>query len=207
MPRRAACWSRWARISDRVTATPLLWLGSAATATAILLLRLAWGRKTRSTPLNAGAWALLLLGVLLGARAAGAWGIAIVSLVATGASFLLLAHAGLCAPVGKPAAAPRLRHAPDSPKRIGGRLLTFLLAVPGAMFAAFVLALATRAIHGSLGASDSNGNVLAMFVMPLAWMLIVTLLTMEPRRTRQAALVAMPALAGIAVLLLAGVRI
>ena len=182
----------------------LIWLGSAAAVAAVLLLRRSWGLKARSTAANALAWGLLILAVALGAAGAGAWGISVVSLVATTVAFLCLAQAALASPRPKAVGVTRRTAPPPEPRCVGARLLVFLLAVPGAMVASPAVALAVRALSGLAGADESNSNTLALFLMPLLWMGIVTLLMLEPRRTRQYILVGAPLVLGGLVLVLTG---
>lgn len=180
--------------------TALLWTGIACAVGAIGLLRLSWGRPKRSIVLNGAGWGALLLGLALGARDAGAWGVAVVTLAATAGAFLCLGLAGMTARPGKAAASNRRVHMlPEGrePLRIGGRLLTFALTVPGAMAAAAIVSLAVRAAGKGLG--EANGNVLMLFLMPIAWSVLATLLLLWPQRRRQAALLLLPALGAGAV--------
>lgn len=87
-----------------------LWAGGLAAAAAVLGLRAAWSRQHRSAPVNAICWGLMFLALAMGWGAAGAWGLAVVSLAATACSFLLLGHAAVTAPVGKLSASTRRVH-------------------------------------------------------------------------------------------------
>ncbi|WP_242124414.1 hypothetical protein [Sphingobium sp. Sx8-8] len=173
----------------------LLWAGAACAGGAMALLRLSWGRPKRSVALNGAAWALLLAGLALGAAGAGAWGVAVVTLVALTGAFLCLGHAGMMARPGKAAASNRRVHMlPQGrePLRLGGRLLTFALTVPGAMAVALIVSLAVRAASEGMG--EANGNVLTLFLMPVLWALLATLLLLWPQRRRQMTLLLLPAL-------------
>ncbi|WP_375196334.1 hypothetical protein [Sphingobium sp.] len=184
-----------------VGVTALLWIGVACAGAAIGLLRLSWGRTKRSLVLNGVGWALLLFGLALGARDAGAWGVAVVTLAALAGAFLCLGFAGMMARPGKAAASNRRVHMlPEGrePLRIGDRLLTFALTVPGAMAAAAVVSLALRAVGKGLG--EANGNVLMLFLMPIVWSVLVTLLLLWPQRRLQAAVLLLPALSAGALL-------
>lgn len=186
-------------------ATALLWGGAAGAVAAISLLRLAWSRPRRSLPLNAAAWGLLALGLLGGAQAAGAWGLSIVSLAATGCAFLLLGHAALTAPAGKAKASARRAHAlPDTgePLYLGRRFATFLLSVPAALIASLLLALAGRGLAGMAGWREADSNVLALFLTPIVWSVLLVALLMKTERRGQAALLAVPAATGALLLLL-----
>jgi len=178
-------------------------IGALAAAGAVCMLRLAWGRVQRSVSLNGAAWALLAFALAMGMRGAGAWGIAIVTLAALAAAFFCLTIAAVTAPPGKAHTSNRRAHMlPEGrePLRIGGRLLSFLLSVPGAMLVAMILGLAARNMAGALGAPEADGNVLMLFLMPLLWALLAMLVLLWPNRGRQLALLAVPALLGLATL-------
>jgi uncharacterized iron-regulated membrane protein len=168
----------------------LLWLGSIAGAGSIGLLRHVWGRAQRSLALSGAAWGLLVVGLVLGAWAAGAWGIAIVSIVATLAAFVLLALAGLAArPARVTASNRRANMLPErgEPLRIGGRLLTFLLTVPLAFAVSVLIGLAARFLADRAGMHEANSNVLMLILMPLVWTLLATMLLIWPRMSRAVA--------------------
>lgn len=172
-----------------------LWIGAACAGGAMALLRISWGRPKRSLTLNGGAWGLLLAALALGAAGAGAWGVAVVTLVALTGAFLCLGLAGMTARPGKAAASNRRVHMlPEGrePLRLGGRLLSFLLTVPGAMAVALIVSLAVRAVGQGMG--EANGNVLLLFLMPILWATLVMLLLLWPQRRRQVALLVLPAL-------------
>jgi hypothetical protein len=182
-----------------------LWAGAIAAMAAIGLLRHAWGLPKRSARHNLVAWLLLCGGTLAGAMAAGAWGIAVVGLAATAAAALLLAQAALTTRAGGRVAPERRVHMlPDQgePRRIGGRLLTFLLTVPLALASALVLIVAVRGVASAAGASEADANVLALMLLPLSWMVLMTMLLMTGRRRIQALLLVIPAaLGGVALLM------
>lgn len=173
----------------------LLWTGAVCAGGAIALLRFSWGRPKRSLALNSAAWGMLLAALALGAADAGAWGVAVVTLVALTAAFLCLAYAGMTARPGKMAASNRRVHMlPEGrePLRLGGRVLSFLLTVPGAMAVALIVSLAVRAVSEGMG--EANGNVLMLFLMPILWAVLATWLLLWPQRRRQMALLLLPAL-------------
>ena len=86
----------------------LMWLAAALAVAGILLLRASWARPVRSTPLNLCAWLALLAAAIVGSVEAGAWGMAVTALVATGAAMRLLAKAVFEQPRWKrPAKQPR----------------------------------------------------------------------------------------------------
>ncbi len=189
-------------------ATLLLWIGAAGAGAAILLLRRAWGKPARSMTANAAAWGLLGGALLCGAMGAGAWGLAVVTLCASLAAFLCLAHAAISTPPGRKTAASkrRVHMLPEKgePLHLGARLLTFLLTVPGALIATLAVTLAIRGVVGRLGVHDANGNALTLLLMPLIWAVLVTLLLMQARRRDQYLLLGLPAVAGILILAATG---
>jgi len=177
----------------------LLWGGGAVAIAGVLLLRSAWSLGRRSVPLNAAAWGLLLIGLLGGAQAAGAWGLSVVSLAAMGCAFALLAHAGLTAPAGKANPSKRRAHAlPNSgePLHLGRRFGTFALTVPAALAVAVLVALAARVLAGYAGWHEADGNVLAFFLTPVIWAILLFALLMQADRRGQILLLLLPAAAG-----------
>lgn len=182
---------------DALWNNSLTGIGALCGGGALLSLRLAWGLPMRSSRRNGLGWGMLLAGLVLGAIGAGAWGMAVVAMTATVVAFLCLAHAALTARPGKAAASNRRAHMlPEQrePLRIGGRLLSFMLTVPLAMLIALLAGLALRAGAVRLGAGEADGNILSLFGMPLVWALLVSILLLWPRRRRQWAVLAVPAL-------------
>lgn len=177
----------------------LLWSGAAAAMAAVLLLRLAWSRPRRSVPLNAAGWGLLLLGLLAGAREEGAWGLSVISLVAMGCAFALLAHAALTAPANRAKPSARRAHAlPDRGEalRLGRRFGTFALAVPAALCSALLVTLAARSLAGLADWHQADANVLAFFLMPVIWSILLFMLLMKTDRREQVMLLVLPAVTG-----------
>lgn len=188
-----------------IASTLWLWAGGLAGMAAVLGLRAAWSRKHRSAPANAMCWGLLLLALALGWGAARAWGMAVVSLAATGCAFLLLGHAALAAPAGKASASTRRVHMlPEKGEslRLWRRIATFILCVPVALAVALLLALAARALTDSAGWAEADSNVLALFLMPLCWALLLFALLMSQGRRGQARLLAALAIGPLFILLL-----
>lgn len=169
--------------------------GSLTALAGIFLLRFAWGMRLRSRPLLAMAWGLLLASLVLGAWAYGAWGLSVVSLAAMGGAFVLLAQAAISSPRGKGSPSERRANIlPDSGEElfIGRRILTFVLTVPLSMAVAMLMAMAARTITGWLNWHDANGNVLALFLLPICWTFLVFGLLMMSRRRSQATLLIVP---------------
>ena len=166
----------------------MIWTGAALAVAAVGLLRLAWGKPERSHALNTAGWGLLLAGVVSGGMAAGAWGIAIVSLPAMIAAFVALAVAGVKSPQGRTKASTRrvgLMPEKGEPRRIGCRATTFLLTIVAGFAVSLGLGMAVRALGGALGWAAPDANVAAFFTVPLAWSALVFALLMQDRRRTQ----------------------
>lgn len=172
---------------------PLLWVACASGVAGVAGLRYAWSLSQRSVCWNSAGWAMLAGSTLCGWRADGAWGASVAALWSIGAAFVALAVAAVRAAPG-PARAPRRRaHAlPNAgePRQIARRIVTFLIVVPLAMLASVALAVAIRGLGGALGWAESNANVAALFLLPLAWSALVFALLMQKRRRVQFATLA-----------------
>lgn len=182
-----------------------LWAGCLAGIGGVAVLRHAWGLPLRSATWNGAGWALLVLAVVLGWQAAGAWGVAVAVLVATVAAFAALAVAGARSPPGRAAPPKRRAHVlPDGaePLRLVRRLVTFLLVVPGGWLAALALGLGLRALGILLGWGEANANVAALFAVPIAWAMFATIVLMQTRRRSQIATLAFGALAALPLLMM-----
>jgi len=187
----------------------LLWSGAIAAGASVALLRFAWGQARRSMALNGAGWGLLLLALVLGALAAGAWGMAVVSSVATLAAFVALAQAAIGAPPSKATASNRRANIlpqTGEPLRIGGRLLTFLISGPLALIASFLIAMAGRIVADKAGAHEANSNALVLLLMPVVWMILASALLMWPARRTQLVTLAVPGLASAGLLAMSIVR-
>jgi hypothetical protein len=170
------------------SASPMLWLCAALGVAGVAVLRLAWSLPRRSRFANGGGWAMLLAATIGGALADGAWGVAVVWLLAMLAAFAALAHAGATAPAGKAKASNRrVGMLPESgePRRVGRRVVTFLLLIVAGFAVSIGLGLAVRGLGGVLGWSEANANVLALFTVPVAWSVLVFMLLMQQSRRSQ----------------------
>lgn len=78
------------------------------------------------------------------------------------------------------------------PLRLGGRVITFLLIVLGAMISSIALAITTRWLALLMGASEGNANVLALFAAPLGWTILAFLILMTNGRRRQLVILSIP---------------
>jgi hypothetical protein len=183
----------------------VIWLAAASAMAGVGLLRVGWGRARRSLALNSAGWGLIALAVVLAAAGAGMWGVSVAALAGMALAALLLTLAAAGSPRGKAAASNRrVRMLPErgEPLRLGGRLLTFVLAAPVALLLAVGLGVALRGLTVALGGSEANANALGLLLPPLAWGLIAWLLLIQRRRRAQAlvvlicALPVLPVLAG-----------
>jgi hypothetical protein len=105
-----------------------------------------------------------------------------------GAAVVALAVAAATARKGKAAASNRrVKMLPEAGerKRIGGRVLTFVLTVPLALLVSVGLAVAVRGLAGQLGAEEADSIVLAFFAAPLIWGILVHILLIQHRRRGQ----------------------
>jgi len=167
--------------------------GSVIAVAGVAVLRLAWARPRRSLPLNAIGWTLLAAAMVAGWVMAGAWGVSVITLWAMGAAFVLLAVAAWQSPSARrKASSRRAGMLPEAgePLYLGRRVATFLIVVLAAMLASIAIAIAVRWLSLLTGASEANANVLALFVVPLAWTILTFLILMTGSRKRQLAIVA-----------------
>lgn len=182
----------------------MLWLAAALGVGGVGALRSAWSRPQRSAPINGLGWAALAASAMVGWHHSGAWGVSIAALAAMAAAFVALAVAAARAPAGR-AASPNRRAGmlpqPGEPRHIGRRVATFLLVVPGGFLASIALCLSVRALGMLLGWGEANANVAALFTVPIAWAVIVTLLLMQASRRSQYTTLLACALAGMPFLL------
>lgn len=169
-------------------AAPILLLACTAAAAGVAALRVAWGRRKRSLPLNAAGWGLFAAAGILGWAAAGAWGFAVAALAGMTAAAVALGAAAARAAPGK-ASAPkgRVRMLPEAgePLHLLRRLVTFLMVGVLALPVSIGLGLAARALADAAGWSEANANVVALFVVPLAWGILAYLVLIQPRRRTQ----------------------
>ena len=179
---------------------PIFLTGTATAVAAVSLLRVSWARPRRSASLNAAGWLLLAGSLAAGWVLAGAWGVSVMALWAMGAAFAFLAVAAWQSPPARRRASSRragMLPEAGEPLRLGHRFATFLLVVLAGMLAAIALAIAARWISLLAGASEANANVLALFVVPLAWTILAFLMLMTDSRKRQGAILALSVAAAL----------
>ena len=165
----------------------LIWGAAALALAGVAMLRLSWGRPTRSARLNVAGWGALLAALVVADRGAGEWGIAIAVLTATFTAFIALAFAAAKPARKGRAKAVRTSHQGSdeiSPARKSG-WLTFAIAGPFALGASVLLALAVRALILGAGGAEADGNVALLATVPIAWPVISFALLMMTRRTAQ----------------------
>ena len=152
---------------------PLLGLGVALAAAGVGLLRVSWGKRRHG--LTALAWIALTLGTVASAAVAGAWGIAVAWLVATGIAALLLTYAAATAPAGRagsardPLTTETWRFQASD---VGRRLAVFTLVVPVGFAAAQLLAFGAQAAARRAGWAEADAIVLTLLLQPIAWTML-----------------------------------
>jgi hypothetical protein len=154
------------------TGTPWLLAAYGLGVVAVVLLRIAWSLPRRSPGWNGVAWAALAGAVICGWQGGGAWGVSVVSLVIMGAAFVALAAAGTEAPRRRPKPSNRgvgMLPLPGEPRRIGRRVITFLIVIPGGLIASIALGFLARDLGAALGWREANANVTALYTVPVAW--------------------------------------
>ena len=175
-------------------AIDLLWPAALAAIGGIAMLRWSWGRTHRSALANGLGWGALLLAMIGGGVQAGAWGIAIVSLVGMTAAIVWLGWAAAMSPRGDArASARRVRMVPEAgePRRIMKRFTTFILVVIGGFAASVALGIAIRAATLGTAWVEADANAAALIAVPLIWgILAAGILMLERRRSQLIVLVA-----------------
>lgn len=174
-------------------------LGSVLSIGGVSLLRAAWGQPRRSAALNGAGWSALTAGVVIAAMAEGAWGAAIAAMAAmlAAAAFLGAAAVSSAVQAGRTERQRSDVAAPRSELAMGRRTAVFLLVVPGAFVASFLIALAALVAARQAGWSEANAIPLAFFLFPIVWTTLVLLLMLKARlRTAVGQLAAVAAGAG-----------
>jgi hypothetical protein len=172
------------------------WLveGSIAGLAGVGVLRASWSRRKRSSALNSFGWLLLLAGAASGWAAAGAWGVAMVSLPPMVGAMALLAVAALgSAPSKVRASSWRAGLMPEGsePLRLGGRCLTFLLVAVLAAVAGLGIAVAAGWLALLVGGAKADAYAMSLFTMPIVWSAVAFALLMQPRRSGQFKVIAL----------------
>lgn len=179
-------------------AQALLYLSALAAIMAVAMLRYSWSRRGRSALFNLIGWGLLLAAAVSGAWAGGAWGMAVASLLAMAAAAIVLAIAAAGSPAKEGRSSlRRVNMLPEAgePRRIGPRLLTFVLTVPLAFLSSIAFAIGLRGAFMLAGWTQANANALALFAVPLAWGILTCIILMCEGRKSQLAALFLPAAA------------
>ncbi|MBT2132967.1 hypothetical protein KK137_01355 [Croceibacterium sp. LX-88] len=166
----------------------MLWLAVTLGVAGVGALRYAWSLPRRSPVANGTGWALLGLATILAAVTDGAWGVSVAALGAMLTAFAILAVAGIRSPEKSAKASNRrvgMLPEQGEPKRIGRRVVTFLLLIVAGFAVSVGLGLAMRGLGSLLGWSESNANVLALYSVPLTWSVLVTAMLMQQTRRSQ----------------------
>ena len=169
---------------------PLLWIAAALGVAGVAVLRFAWGMPKRSPVANGIGWGLLAVSSIGAALAEGAWGVTVAALCATLAAFAVLAVAGMRSPARKAKGSSRrvgLLPEKGEPRRIGRRVVTFLLTVVAGFAVSVGLGLALRGLGGVLGWGETNANVVALYSVPVVWSVLMFVLLMQKSRRGQIA--------------------
>lgn len=180
-----------------MSASPLLSIAFVCAILAVLVLRIGWGRATRSTPVNAVGWALFMLAAIFGWAGAGAWGTAVTALWGMGAALVALAIAAISAAPGKARASNRrVGMLPEGgePINLGRRIGTFLISVPLALAVSLGLSVVVFALSDLGGLSKADSIVLAFFATPVFWAIVAHLVLIRQRRKDQWLILAVCAL-------------
>ena len=185
----------------------LIWLAGGLAVAGVIALRLSWARPARSVGLNAMGWALLLAGLVAGGIAAGAWGIAIASLFAIGTALAILLKAVFEQPrwkrPAKPLRQPRTAEAAGKSSP-AGRLATFAITGLLSLIVSVLLALAARLALLTSGASEADGNVAVLGLVPLVWPILAYALLITESRKAQLTVTGLLAMVSLPPILLAG---
>ncbi|SFP86575.1 hypothetical protein [Sphingomonas rubra] len=173
-------------------------LALAAIVAAMLLVRLGWAGRRGAAPIG---WAIAAVALVVLVVKDGAWGLAVGTTVAIVAALALVLHAAaISAPrtMRPPREAPAV-HVPHHARDVARRVAVFALVVPVAFVAAQGLAFGLQALARRAGWDDANTTVLALFLQPVLW---TAIMAVQMTRASTARMVAPPAVAAVAGLLL-----
>lgn len=165
----------------------------AAIAVGTMLVRVGWAS---SRAVAAIGWVAILAGLTVLTLRDGAWGLAIGTVAGMATALAILLHAGWRSPA-KPRRPAREAPSIAIPRRwpdIARRLGVFALVVPGAFVAAQWLAFGAQALARRGGAGDADAAVLALFLQPVLWGVIMTI---QMTRANAARMIAPPVVAGL----------
>lgn len=177
---------------------PMTALALVAIVAAMLMIRAGWAGRRGAAPLG---W-LIALAALVGLAAGdGAWGLAVGTTTGMATALVLVVQAGAASPrrtTRPPREAPAI-NVPHHARDIVRRVAVFVLVVPVAFVAAQGLAFGAQAVARRLEWGEANATVLALFLQPILW---ATIMAVQMTRANAARMVAPPAAAALAGLLL-----
>lgn len=165
---------------------------------AMLLVRLGWSGRRGVSALG---WGLALAALVALVARNGAWGLAVGTTTGIVVALALVLYAGASSP-RRTVRAPRVPLSVTIPRRPGDiarRLAVFVLVVPVAFVAAQGLAFGVQAVARAAGWQEADTTVLALFLQPILW---ATIMAVQMTRANAARMVAPPATAAIAGVLL-----
>lgn len=162
-------------------------------AGAMLLVRIGWSGRPPVATVGCG---LAVIGLVLLTHRDGAWGLAIGTAAGIVSVLAIVLHAGWASP------AKALRPAREAPSvvipvtmsDVARRVAVFALVVPGAFLAAQWLAFGVQAVARRGGAGDADTIVLALYLQPVLWAVIMTV---QMTRAGAARMIAPPVAAAL----------
>ncbi|MEM9530419.1 MAG: hypothetical protein AAGA23_05840 [Pseudomonadota bacterium] len=179
-------------------------LAAAGTAGSFLLLQAAWRRQTRSWPLVAAGWGMLVLSLTGWSFSSGTDKGVALGVVAGIVIVLLFLAAAAARAKPRPAKPARQRRAPPAAAsrwQLPRRVWIFLLAGPFAGLAALGLSTAAFvALQTHLNLEHTANLTLVSFGFPLAWAGLAVAVGYQPALWRKTAAVLVPGLVSLAFL-------
>lgn len=168
---------------------------------AMVLVRLGWSSSRQAAYLG---WMLAAGALVMLTASAGAWGLAIATVVAMILALTMVLYAGWTAPIrmrraGIEAASVTL---PRLSGDLARRVIVFVLVVPVAFVAAQLLAFGIQAVARRAGIGDADATASTLFLQPLIW---TALITWQMSRTGPLRMIAAPVAAALLGSLLWGI--
>jgi hypothetical protein len=161
----------------------MIGVAALAVVTGMVLVRLGWNRRLA---MGVAGWLLTAAALVACARAAGAWGVAVVALVAMAAAFVLLIWSGWGTPVRvrRPERDRVAAVAGQGPLLLVQRLSVFLLVVPGGGAASLLLAFGLQAAVRRAGIGEADAEACFLLLLPPIWCILLAWQMMRdgPRR-------------------------
>jgi hypothetical protein len=142
-------------------------------AVGMVLVRLGWGRGGRGVAV--AGWALAGAALLALTLTDGAWGCALGSVAGIAVALVAVLHAGWTSPARRLRPATARTVAAREPLHLRRRAAVFALVVPCAFAATQWLALAAFDLARARGLGEANAVVLALFLQPIAWAVVMAI--------------------------------